>query len=294
MKDMTHEQLIRATYVVAKYENPKTAQLLTELAGRLDCALVAARTACLERDSAVRAEVEWEAAMRQAVGEDGVDDVVVAIEKLKAALDVQSARSDALAAELARYSMSAGDADQRMAESRAVRQALGFGQDADDVAPVDLVERINALAAENAALKSGQLFFMYSDETGFEIHKSQERAIASAKDMIAVCREEAVQDGWPEDADTICWGVIMQKAIETNFEKPSEQNGWIGWSEYNLNPELETPTTDAWVNEQRAAGVEKFVSDFTEPAVMNDGKFYSEDLIEASKEFAAQLRGSQV
>lgn len=100
MKDMTHEQLIRATYVVAKYENPKTAQLLTELAGRLDCALVAARTACLERDSAVRAEVEWETAMRQAVGEDGVDDVVLAIEKLKAGLDVQSARSDALAAKL--------------------------------------------------------------------------------------------------------------------------------------------------------------------------------------------------
>jgi len=114
--------------------------------------------------------------------------------------------------------------------------------------------RSEALAVENAALKAGQLFFMYSDETGFEIHKSQERAIASAKDMIAVCREEAVQDGWPEDADTICWGVIMQKAIETNFEKPSEQNGWIGWSEYNLNPELETPTTDAWVKEQRAAG----------------------------------------
>lgn len=100
MKDMTHEQLIRATYVVAKYENPKTAQLLTELAGRLDCALVAARTACLERDSAVRAEVEWETAMRQAVGEDGVDDVVLAIEKLKAGLDVQSARSDALAVKL--------------------------------------------------------------------------------------------------------------------------------------------------------------------------------------------------
>ncbi len=89
MKDMTHEQLIRATYVAAKYENPKTAQLLTELAGRLDCALVAARTACLERDAAVRAEIEWETAMRQAVGEDGVDDVVLAIEKLKAGRDAR-------------------------------------------------------------------------------------------------------------------------------------------------------------------------------------------------------------
>ncbi|HCC77875.1 hypothetical protein [Atlantibacter hermannii] len=100
MKDMTHEQLIRATYVVAKFKDPETAKLLNELAGRLDCALVAARTACLERDAAVRAEIEWETAMRQAAGEDGVDDVVVAIEKLRAALGVQSARSDALAAKL--------------------------------------------------------------------------------------------------------------------------------------------------------------------------------------------------
>lgn len=96
MKDMTHEQLIRATYVAAKYENPKTAQLLTELAGRLDCALVAARTACLERDAAVRAEIEWETAMRQAVGEDGVDDVVLAIEKLKAERSALAAENLAL------------------------------------------------------------------------------------------------------------------------------------------------------------------------------------------------------
>lgn len=87
MKDMTHEQLIRATYVVANYKDPETAKLLNELAGRLDCALVAARTACLERDASVRAEIEWEKAMRQAVGEDGIDDVVLAIEKLKARLD---------------------------------------------------------------------------------------------------------------------------------------------------------------------------------------------------------------
>ncbi|QFH71048.1 hypothetical protein FR762_15545 [Enterobacter sp. E76] len=83
MKDMTHKQLIRATYVAAKYESAQTAQLLTELAGRLDGALAAARTACLERDASVRAEIEWEKAMMQAVGEDGIADVVSAIEKLK-------------------------------------------------------------------------------------------------------------------------------------------------------------------------------------------------------------------
>ena len=89
MKDMSNEQLIRVAYVVAKLESAQTAQLLTELAGRLDCTLVAARTACLERDAAVRAEIEWETAMRQAVGEDGVDDVVLAIEKLKAGRDAR-------------------------------------------------------------------------------------------------------------------------------------------------------------------------------------------------------------
>ncbi|MDW2743374.1 hypothetical protein [Atlantibacter subterraneus] len=89
MKDMTHEQLIRATYVAAKYESAQTAQMLTELAGRLDGALAAARTACMERDASVRAEIEWETAMRQAVGEDGVDDVVLAIENLKDGRDAR-------------------------------------------------------------------------------------------------------------------------------------------------------------------------------------------------------------
>ncbi|MEY6763368.1 hypothetical protein AB9B48_17120 [Kluyvera ascorbata] len=53
---------------------------------------------------------------------------------------------------------------------------------------------------------------------------------------------------------------------------------------------VETPATDSYLAEVRAQGVEMFVMDFTEPAVMTNGKFYNEDLVEASKEFAAQLR----
>lgn len=52
----------------------------------------------------------------------------------------------------------------------------------------------------------------------------------------------------------------------------------------------ETPATDAFLAEVRAQGVEAFVMDFTEPAVMNNGTFYNEDLVEASNEFADQLR----
>ncbi|MGO4019112.1 hypothetical protein ABEG14_15125 [Klebsiella michiganensis] len=59
-----------------------------------------------------------------------------------------------LAAENARYSMSAGHADQRMAESRAVRSALGFKPDADDVSPSDLVEAINQIMAELCVIRT--------------------------------------------------------------------------------------------------------------------------------------------
>ncbi|ATX96391.1 hypothetical protein AM349_09955 [Citrobacter freundii] len=141
------------------------------------------------------------------------------------------------------------------------------------------------LAAESAGLKSGQSFFMCSDETGFEIHKAQDAAIASAKDMIAVCREDAAQDGWPEDADTICWGVIMQKAIEMDFEKPSEQNGWIGWSEYKLSPDIETPATDAFMAEVRAQGVEMAMEHMQSSGSLTFGDCYI-----SLNEFAAQLR----
>ena len=271
MKDMTHEQLIRATYVVAKYENPKTAQLLTELAGRLDCALVAARTACLERDSAVRAEVEWETAMRQAVGEDGVDDVVLAIEKLKAGLDVQSARSDALAAELARYSMPAGEADQRMAESRAVRQALGFGQDADDVAPVDLVERLNALAA---ALKASEA---NDADARCHVAELEEKCAALAAKLSDVCAENAA----------------LKKFIrEKCFVVPDGASCFAEADECAEKKMPETPATDVWVNEQRAVGVDGAIEKLI--TMLNHQSTGVSASINVLRTFAAQLRGSQV
>ena len=119
----------------------------------------------------------------------------------------------------------------------------------------ELEARCAALAAENAGLKAGSGFFMYSEETGFEFHKTKTDAIKSAEDMIGVCREEACSEGWPEDTESICWGVIMQKATEADFEKPSEENGWIGWSEFSLAPSIETPATDAFLAEVRAQGV---------------------------------------
>ena len=54
--------------------------------------------------------------------------------------------------QLSQLSISAGQADQRKAESDVVRVALGFSADADDVAPCDLVDAIAALQEQVRAL----------------------------------------------------------------------------------------------------------------------------------------------
>lgn len=51
----------------------------------------------------------------------------------------------AIQEQLSQFSMSAGHADQRKVESVAVRVALGFSADADDVSPSDLVDAIASI-----------------------------------------------------------------------------------------------------------------------------------------------------
>ncbi|HFP9317306.1 hypothetical protein PTQ46_09640 [Klebsiella michiganensis] len=120
-----------------------------------------------------------------------------------------------------------------------------------------LAKAYQQLAAENVALKAGRKFFMYSDDSGFETFETQEEAIKAAHEMIDACREDAY-DGWPEEADTIRWGVVIQQATETDFEKPAPENGWEGSSDYKLLPEL--PATDRIVDGIKADGVEEWVS----------------------------------
>lgn len=185
MKDMTNEQLIRATYVTAKYESAQTAQLLTELAGRLDGALIAARTACAERATAMKAEIEWETAMRQATGTDSVDDVVSVIEQLKSDL--------------------------------------------------------TAMASENLTLK------------------------------------ESIKNG------------VVEKHQQTS-------NGiCIGFKSVIVKREIDTPTTDAWVNEQRALGVEMFALMYAEEAIKSNNitTGWRASASRAASQYAEQLRGSQ-
>lgn len=172
---------------------------------------------------------------------------------------------------------------------------MGESQSGDWVSHSDyaaLQQKLDAVLAENAKLMSGFSFFMYSDESGFETYKTETEAIAAANEMIGCCREDAESDGWPEETETIRWGVIRQQAVECNYQKASKENGWMGWCDYKLSPE--TPATDAILNEVRAKALIKFAEEADRKAEAFDTSARESDDFNEDQRFryvAAMFRG---
>ncbi|EFA3440982.1 hypothetical protein [Escherichia coli] len=112
--------------------------------------------------------------------------------------------------------------------------------------------RANALAAENAALKAGAMYFSYGSEFIFECHKTAEEAIAAAEAAIDDYRGDAC-DGWSEEVESICWGVIIQQATKVGERKKRKCDRVSPWIErvcdYELRPNVETQATDAFLAE---------------------------------------------
>ncbi|HDT6091299.1 TPA: hypothetical protein QHD31_005767 [Raoultella ornithinolytica] len=147
----------------------------------------------------------------------------------------------------------------RGAESTAALATLEKSREITNCpAGVNLQDHLRQLAAENVELKAGRKFFMYSDDAGFETYPTREEAIKAAEDMIDDYRGDA-GDGWPEEAGTTRWGVIIQQATECDYEKPSTENGWLGSCDYRLLPD--TPATDRIVAGIKADGVEMFAAE---------------------------------
>ncbi|HAH5110943.1 TPA: hypothetical protein HH432_004205 [Escherichia coli] len=120
-------------------------------------------------------------------------------------------------------------------------------------------EKFSALAAENAGLKAGAMYFSYGSEFSFECHKTAEEAIAAAEAAIDDYRGDAC-DGWSEEVESICWGVIIQQATKVGERKKRKCDRVSPWIErvcdYELRPNVETPATDAFLAEVRAQGVD--------------------------------------
>ncbi|MEJ3373311.1 ead/Ea22-like family protein [Escherichia coli] len=112
-----------------------------------------------------------------------------------------------------------------------------------------------ALAAESAAMKAGHSYFSYGSEHNFEWHKTAEEAIESAEAAIDDYRGDAC-DGWSEEVESICWGVIIQQATKVGERKKRKCDRVSPWIErvcdYELRPNVETPATDAFLAEVRA------------------------------------------
>ena len=61
-------------------------------------------------------------------------------------------------------------------------------------------------------------YFSYGSEHGFDWHKTEKEAIESAEAAIDDYRGDAC-DGWSEETDSVCWGVILQQATKVD-ERP--------------------------------------------------------------------------
>ncbi|EPN0209571.1 ead/Ea22-like family protein [Escherichia coli] len=116
----------------------------------------------------------------------------------------------------------------------------------------ELETNLAALVAENAGLKAGAMYFSYGSEFSFECHKTAEEAIAAAEAAIDDYRGDAC-DGWSEEVESICWGVIIQQATKVGERKKRKCDRVSPWIErvcdYELRPNVETPATDAFLAE---------------------------------------------
>ncbi|MBB7067964.1 ead/Ea22-like family protein [Escherichia coli] len=119
----------------------------------------------------------------------------------------------------------------------------------------ELETNLAALVAENTGLKAGAMYFSYGSEFSFECHKTAEEAIAAAEAAIDDYRGDAC-DGWSEEVESICWGVIIQQATKVGERKKRKCDRVSPWIErvcdYELRPNVETPATDAFLAEVRA------------------------------------------
>ncbi|QLU64685.1 hypothetical protein HV173_10405 [Citrobacter freundii] len=141
------------------------------------------------------------------------------------------------------------------------------------------------LAAENAGLKSGASYFSYGSEHHFEWHKAAAEAVEAAEAAIDDYRGDAC-DGWSEEVDSICWGVIMQSSTKVG-ERPRNEDDCCDPAidticDYVLLPNIETPATDAFLAEVRAQSVEMLYA--------SRAAQWPDELLAEIDEFAAQIR----
>ena len=121
----------------------------------------------------------------------------------------------------------------RTAQSEA-RRLINGEDSGSDLAQtkLDLPETLRVLEhalsrpAAVAGSAVGVKFFSASNE-GLDEHDTAEAAQNEAQSIIDMYREEAA-DEWPEEVDSVCWGVILGKAVERPVKDAPFMAGILG------------------------------------------------------------------
>lgn len=56
-------------------------------------------------------------------------------------------------------------------------------------------------------------YFVYDQEAGFERFATEEEAKEAAEALISAYRKSALDFGWDESSDTVCWGIISEHVV---------------------------------------------------------------------------------
>ncbi|MDA8487454.1 hypothetical protein [Kluyvera sp. Awk 3] len=109
------------------------------------------------------------------------------------------------------------------------------------------VHYITPCAAHSQAETTSQPvgYFAYDTDGGFTNHDTAERAQTEAQNAIEYFRESA-GDGWSDEVDSVCWGVIMQQAEQTDVRPRTEEDKCESHIEeicdYMLQPKVSATT----------------------------------------------------
>jgi hypothetical protein len=140
------------------------------------------------------------------------------------------------------------------------------------------------LAAENVGQKSSVTYFAFAPEYGFDYFTNKQDAIDTAQAEIDAYRDDAF-DGWDEDVRRVSWGIVIQQAdgFDADGVHISDRRHTYQTCDYQLVDTVKTPSTDAFLAEVRAQGVEMFAS-------VLESRGRHQGYVDIANAYAAQLR----
>ncbi|MGP3083345.1 hypothetical protein ACTVNX_16225 [Serratia nevei] len=138
-------------------------------------------------------------------------------------------------------------------------EELKYGAEVGDLG----IEAVRAVCAEALANREAQpvAYFAAAPDYGWDMFKNKEDAIATCQAEIDAYRD-CRDDGWDDDVQRVCWGVVMQKAEGFDLQglHTSNSNHTYQTCDYSLHPVTATappapavssaPDFEAWFVEK--------------------------------------------